>query len=276
MLTGCLFCERIPIGPEAGHFIHMNFNGPTNKTEGDYSLILDTFWLFTKYPHDIAITRELGLNAGWDPESCDAILHNVKPGDVCVNVGIDFGYFTEIMARLAGKNGKVISVSPVSEIIENYKKSTAKNDYTNTAPIELYIEALGNRELDVRFIYLEENPGASYIKKLGISHDVMGHGQFEVINMKTKPFKEIYQGDVDFAIVKASGYELEALQGFLRLPKTLVIEYVTPWASNEYVDFIFDNYEVRTNKEVPVFRNDDLLRSHLNTVLVCRLKDSII
>lgn len=254
----------------------MNFNGPTNKTEGDYSLILDEFWLFTKYPHDIAITRELGLHGGWDPESCDAILHNVKPGNVCVNVGIDFGYFTEIMARLAGNAGKVISVSPDPEIIENYKKSMAKNDYTNTAPIELYAEALGNRELDVRFIHLEENPGASYIKKLGISHDVMGHKVFEVRDMKTKPFKEIYQGDVDFALVKASGYELEALQGFLRLPKTLVIEYVRAWSTKEYLDFIFDNYEVSDRAKNTVFRNDDLFKSDMNTVLVCRLKDFII
>lgn len=254
----------------------MKFDGPTEKTEGEFSLILDTFWLYTDYPRDIAITRELKVNGGWDPKTCDSLRPLIKPGDTCVNIGVDFGYFTEVMARLAGKEGKVIYVTPVAEIVENYKKAMAKNDYTDVAPIDIHIEALGDKERNVRFIYLEENPGASYIKKLGIPHEILGHKFFDVREMTTKPFKEIYAGDVDVALVKASGYELEALQGFLSPPKSLVVEYVKPWASNEYLDFIFDQYDVTDIRNNPVFRNDDIIKSDEHSALICRLKDSII
>ena len=276
MLTGCLFCERIPIGPEAGHFIHMNFNKPTDKTEGDFSLILESFWLYTNYPEDIGISKELKDRAGWDAASCYLLHKHIKPGDLCVNIGIDFGYFTEVMARLTGKDGKVISVSPVAEIIENYKTSTAKNDYADTAPIELYVEALEEEKRDVRFVYLRQNPGASYTKKMGRTHNVMGDRYFDIKEMISKPFKEIYDGPVDIALLKVSGTELEALQGFKTLPKTLVLEYTPIWSSEKTLDYIFDHYKVFDQDLNVVDRNYDSVLDNPQCLLLCILKDSII
>lgn len=66
----------------------------------------------------------------------DVLLSSVKPGDVCVDVGANIGYFTAIMAQLAGPSGKVLSFEPVPEnffVLKRNSELASENGATVTA-----------------------------------------------------------------------------------------------------------------------------------------------
>jgi hypothetical protein len=104
----------------------------------------------------------------------------------------------------------------------------------------------------------------------------MGDRYFDIKEMTSKPFKEIYDGPVDIAIVKVSGTELEALEGFKTLPKTLILEYTPEWSNEKTLDFIFTHYEVFDQDLNVVDRNYDSILDMVQSLLLCKLRDSII
>jgi predicted RNA methylase len=44
------------------------------------------------------------------PVLSEFILHHVREGDVCVDLGANVGYFTLLLARAAGRGGKVVAI----------------------------------------------------------------------------------------------------------------------------------------------------------------------
>lgn len=71
----------------------------------------------------------------------------VAPGDVCIDVGANLGYFTVPLARLAGPKGKVLAVEPVElfrEVLhKNIKQFTAS---PKSAKAEVLPYALGETD----------------------------------------------------------------------------------------------------------------------------------
>ncbi len=45
----------------------------------------------------------------------DMLRRFIRPGDLCIDVGANIGYFTAIMAQLAGRSGRIIAFEPVPE-----------------------------------------------------------------------------------------------------------------------------------------------------------------
>lgn len=75
-----------------------------------------------------AVLRALTL---YEQPVTKLIMKGTVKGKIAVDVGANDGYYTLIMARLAGKNGRVISIEPDKEAFMWIKKSIAKNKYEN-------------------------------------------------------------------------------------------------------------------------------------------------
>ena len=63
-------------------------------------------------------TRDFGvvphfINDGfWESWITQFMASIIKPGDVCIDIGANFGYYSILMAQLTGEGGKTIAVEP--------------------------------------------------------------------------------------------------------------------------------------------------------------------
>lgn len=73
-----------------------------------YKLLVDT--------HDVDIAPHLLLDGYWEYRVTAALAQLVRPGMTCVDAGAHLGYFTLLMADLAGPGGCVHAVEPNPEL----------------------------------------------------------------------------------------------------------------------------------------------------------------
>lgn len=78
-------------------------------------------------------------------------LHNlkniIKPGDTCVDIGANIGYYSVFMSKLAGANGKIYAVEPVGTFREVWQRNMDKNALKN---YEMLPFALGAEEKSIK------------------------------------------------------------------------------------------------------------------------------
>lgn len=64
----------------------------------------------------------------------------IKPGDVCIDIGANLGYYSTLLSKLAGENGKVCAVEPIPMFYEIWKKNVKSSKVNN---LQLFPFALG-------------------------------------------------------------------------------------------------------------------------------------
>ena len=78
----------------------------------------------------------------YEPDFFNALRKQIRRGDTCVDVGGHLGYYSFIMARLVGPQGRVITFEPVVENLVGLRESIEINKFSN---IRLVDTALGER-----------------------------------------------------------------------------------------------------------------------------------
>ncbi len=69
----------------------------------------------------------------------------VRPGDICIDIGANLGYYTRPLARLVGPRGRVYAVEPVPPVVAVLRRNLRRR--TN---VEIFACALGDGERTVR------------------------------------------------------------------------------------------------------------------------------
>ena len=95
----------------------------------------------------------------WDLDATNWLTKNVNESDTCLDIGMNVGYFTELMARKSGVFGRVFSFEANKELVNVYEKTIveSENDYEVTAAINLFDIGLSN-ETKEAYIFI---PNAS-------------------------------------------------------------------------------------------------------------------
>jgi FkbM family methyltransferase len=78
----------------------------------------------------------------YEPDFFRAMRKHIRRGDTCVDVGGHLGYYSFLMSRLTGPEGRVITFEPVAENIAAIRENIALNKSTN---IRVVNSALGER-----------------------------------------------------------------------------------------------------------------------------------
>jgi FkbM family methyltransferase len=128
----------------------------------------------------------------------------VSPGDTCIDIGANVGYYSRRLSKLVGNNGKVYAVEPIPLFGEIWKKNVKLNKNPH---LTLFPYALGSENTTVKMGIPERNGvlhhGMTKIASTGDENYI----KFYDVEMKIPD--EIFADIADLKFVKCDveGYE---------------------------------------------------------------------
>jgi FkbM family methyltransferase len=85
-------------------YAYLGNNAALCRILGKYKIYVDT--------RDVGITPHLVMDGFWETWLTQCLYKIIRPGDVCIDVGANYGYYSILMSTLSGKNGRTIAVEP--------------------------------------------------------------------------------------------------------------------------------------------------------------------
>lgn len=169
----------------------------------------------------------------YDHSMSSFMRHHVEPGDHCIDVGAEQGWFSLLMASSTGKNGKVYSYEPFSNNYEKLLCNILLNQFDWIKPIKLAVS-------DIESVQYFTPPSSSILeRRSGVFNDNSGVGFIsEVkhensIEIKTTTLDQYFNNGESHKIklikFDIEGSEDKAVKGGLtlidKLSPILIIEY---------------------------------------------------
>ncbi|MEO6392214.1 MAG: FkbM family methyltransferase [Pyrinomonadaceae bacterium] len=149
----------------------------------------------------------------FEPAVTKTISSVVRPGDVCLDIGANFGWYTTLLHRLVGAEGTVHSFEPVPGIFASLKRNLALAG--DPANVRLNNVALGDAPGEVELHLFEGLPNGH------TSLSTQGRDDFTIIKSPMLVLNNYLAdqefGPVNFVKMDVEGAELMCLRGAGRL-----------------------------------------------------------
>lgn len=244
----------------------MNSTKPKPRANGDFVFCLDSFWVKAK--QDDVIGQTLRSQAMWEPEVTRWMQANIQKGWSCLDIGMNNGYFTEVLARLAGDTGKVISFEPRTTAIDGYREAQNFNDYTNTAVIEIYPVGLASKPTQTIIRTPKSNEGASTLLDT-FHYQLPNREKINTQKVSLVRLDTVITSSVDFIKIDIEGSEPDAFKGFGSLLNTcpIVLAELHPSHPDDFISFLYNEYQVQTLQGQPLKRPSITYGSVVNVLL---------
>lgn len=139
----------------------------------------------------------------YHPCMTEVVQDIVKEGMTCVDVGAHIGYFTLIMARLAGESGMIYAFEPEPNNFQLLVKNIEMNGYKNIFPVYKAISNTNGRAV-------------LHIDKLGMgSHSLAKIPGGDLLEVEVQTLDSFFAdfNEIDFVKVDVEGAEMAVLQG---------------------------------------------------------------
>jgi len=149
----------------------------------------------------------LAQNNVYEPLETSVVREHVRPGDAVLDVGANIGYFTLLMARQVGKEGRVLAVEPDADNCGLLAKNIEANRYTNVKVMRKAISESAGRATLYRSL------------RSGAQHSI-AEGEGEAVEVETASLDDLLDaqgGSVAFVKIDIEGAEMKALRGAGRL-----------------------------------------------------------
>lgn len=85
-------------------YVYLENNIALCRILSKYKIYVDT--------RDISVTPHLIMDGFWETWLTQCLAKIIKPGDVCIDIGANLGYYSILMSALAGSAGQTIAVEP--------------------------------------------------------------------------------------------------------------------------------------------------------------------
>lgn len=181
---------------------------------GEYLAFVDS--------RDLMLGPRLALDGFWESWVTRALAHHIHGGNWCIDVGANYGYFTLLMAGLAGPEGRVVACEPIPFLASDYlPRNLALNGFEKT--VEVCAKAISN--VDDRTVEFALKPDDLASSSLVCRS---GTGPSEIIQVPTTTIDHICADwpRLDFVKIDAEGAEdlvWDGLQDTLRrFPQAIV------------------------------------------------------
>jgi len=102
---------------------------------------------FTMYVDPREATADMALGRAWEPATTYVFQQIVRRGDVIVDVGAHWGYFTLLAAALCGETGKVYAFEPHPGNFAWLTKNISANSLPHVVPVQLAVSDCAGQAL---------------------------------------------------------------------------------------------------------------------------------
>lgn len=141
--------------------------------------------------------------------------HYLKPGDICVDVGANVGFFTLLSSALVGPSGKVYAFEPNPQVYKYLEANLALNQAKNVISYNI---AIGDKDIDARLSVPRKKDDHGYITSDNRGLEIP-------ISMKKLDSMDIENGSISLIKLDIEGYEKFALEGAHNLLKNAKCVY---------------------------------------------------
>jgi FkbM family methyltransferase len=163
------------------------------------------------------VGRSLCAMGIYDLIVTEALWRLIDSGETAIDVGVNIGYMTTIMAKRVGETGKVLSFEPNPEVYEELSEN-----------IKLWQEDLGWHQIHAQKIALSNQSGlgvlsipqanreeASLVSTTQVRNTQNNESHFKTYTVSLKTLDELLKSDESIGLIKidVEGHELEVLQG---------------------------------------------------------------
>lgn len=107
-------------------------------------------------------------NVCYEPEVTQAMLRAIRPGDFVIDVGANMGFFTLLMAKLVGPEGKVLAFEPGRNVLPRLKQNIELNNFQNITVIE---QPAWSKEEEITFHLNADSSGGNAVWDPGLWPD---------------------------------------------------------------------------------------------------------
>lgn len=241
------------------------------KILGRYKVYLDS--------RDVGIAPNVLMDGFWESWITRFIVQVVKPGDVCIDAGANFGYYSLLLSELAGRSGKVVAVEPNSYLCKLLSFTNAVNDHHFTIVQKALSNEVGELTLSVPLHFW----GGGTIRK----EKVDDHITTETVKVETLDnlADQFGLSRVDFIKMDCEGVEPLIFRGMEKTLKNnpqlkMVMEY-SPFMYKDtraFTELLFSRFavgEITSESTVRDFTENDVeylmnLSDHIDLFLTAK------
>lgn len=134
-----------------------------NAYVGDETLLCRVLGRYKMYVDatDLSLSSHLLLDGYWEMWLTEALAEVVQPGMTVCDIGANLGYFTVLMADLAGESGRVHAFEPNPHMARRLARSVAVNGFQQR--VAVHADALSDAEGVFRLVVPEYQPGGGFL-----------------------------------------------------------------------------------------------------------------
>jgi FkbM family methyltransferase len=153
---------------DALYTVHLVKNGATVKT-GEHEAITRIFTGQKMYldTRDASLTPHLMLDGEWEHTFTHVFLKHIKPGDVVLDIGANFGYFGIIAGSVAGPSGRLGFVDANKTFKPYIEKSLAVNGLRKNSVVSVF--GVSDKKGSMQFNILDSWASSSFMDPAAIS-----------------------------------------------------------------------------------------------------------
>lgn len=145
----------------------------------------------------------------YEPFESDVISSLLKPGDITLDIGAHFGYYTLLFSLLTGPKGRVFAFEPDPTNFSILRKHVNSYQLNN---VELEQKAVANKTTTLKLYRSTQNPGDHRIYD-----SIDGRQAIQVEAVALDDYFRNYTGRIDFIKMDIQGAEPGAIEGMSTL-----------------------------------------------------------
>jgi FkbM family methyltransferase len=164
---------------------------------------------------DAGFAPHLMFEGYWEYWNTEYVWGHVLPGQICLDVGANHGYFTLLLADLVGPSGTVHALEPNPHLFDLLSRTVALNGFAGH--VHVHQAGAGGRRGQLPLLVPLSEPKNARLITEQQAREPVSQGREEVHRVPIVPLDELVKGPVDFIKIDVEGAEEAVWAGMQKL-----------------------------------------------------------